>query len=380
MTSLTEIPLADIRAQHSSVQHEIEARVLAVLRSGGYIGGSEVEAFEQEFANYCEVADAVTFNSGTAALHAALLALGVGPGDEVITVSHTFVATAEAIVHAGAKPVFVDIDRETYNLDPALLSAAITTRTRAIIPVHLYGQPAAMSDIKAIAEARAIPIIEDACQAHGARYEGRRTGSLGTIGCFSFYPSKNLGSAGEGGAAVTSQPELARRMRLIRDHGQSKRYHHSVIGYNYRLPAIQAAILRVKLRHLDDWNTQRRELARLYQSRLESCNVRLPLEASGREHVYHLYVVRSPRRDLIAAHLQGRSIATGIHYPIPVHLQLPYVKYGEGLGSLPETEAAAAEVLSLPLYPELTEAQLAMITDSLDDFSKDGTVGILAPK
>jgi len=369
----TNVPLVDIRAQHAAIQDEIEERVLSVLRSGGYVGGSEVEAFEREFAGYCEVSHALTFNSGTAALHAALLALGVGAGDEVITVSHTFVATAEAIVQAGARPVFVDIDQATYNLNPALLSAAITERTRAIIPVHLYGQPAAMDNICAIARARGIPVIEDACQAHGARYRGMRTGSFGAIACFSFYPSKNLGSAGEGGAAVTSSPALAERMRLVRDHGQRERYQHAIVGYNYRLPAIQAAILRVKLPHLEAWNVRRRELARLYNASLAGLDLVLPVEADDREHVYHLYVVRSAQRDAIAAHLASNGIATGIHYPKPVHLQPPYFEFGGGPGSLAVTERAATEVLSLPLYPELETAQVEAIANAVADFYRKGT-------
>lgn len=371
MTEPPAIPLVDLQEQHARIGEEIESRVREVLRSGQYVGGPEVEALEEEFARYCGVSYAVSVNSGTAALHTALLALGLGQGDEVITVAHTFVATVEAIVAAGAKPVLVDIDPKSYTMDPAQLEAAITPRTRAIIPVHLYGQPAELDPILSIAEAAGLAVIEDACQAHGATYRGRRAGSLGAIGCFSFYPSKNLGAAGEGGIAVTDSPLYAERMRRISDHGQSGRYRHEVLGFNYRLPALQAAVLRVKLRHLEDWNEMRRAHALEYGRLLSGSGVTIPWEQPESSHVYHLYVIRSEARDKLKNHLSAQGVATGIHYPLPVHLQPAYRQYGAGPDSLPETEAAAAAVLSLPMYPELQPWQLKRVTDALRAFSAE---------
>ncbi|MCC6237802.1 MAG: DegT/DnrJ/EryC1/StrS family aminotransferase [Dehalococcoidia bacterium] len=367
MTTVTRVPFVELQAQYSTIGAEIEARVLEVLRNAQYIGGPEVAGLEAEFAAYCGTAEAIAVNSGTAALHVALLALGVGPGDEVITVAHTFVATAEAVVQAGATPVFVDIEPVTMGMDPAQLERAITPRTRAIIPVHLYGQPARIDEIQAIAERHGIPVIEDACQAHGARLGGRRMGAFGTIGCFSFYPSKNLGAIGEGGIAVTDSPELASRMRLFRAHGEAEnqRYRHEVVGYNYRLPAIQAAALRVKLPHLDGWSAQRRDRARRYDELLADTEVVTPRVQPGAEHVYHLYPIRHPRRDGLQRGLAEAGIQTGIHYPIPVHLQTPYAQYGAGRGSLPQTEAAAAEVLSLPMYAELRDDQIDHVVSTL---------------
>ena len=310
-------------------------------------------------------------NSGTAALHAALLALGLGQGDEVITVAHTFVATVEAIVAAGAKPIFVDIDPKSYTMDPAQLEAAITPRTRAIIPVHPYGQPAELDPILSIAEAAGLAVIQDACQAHGATYRGRRAGSLGTIGCFSFYPSKNLGAAGEGGIAVTDSPLYAERMRRTSNHGQSGRHRHEVLGFNYRLPALLATVLRVKLRHLDDWNERRRAHALEYGRLLSGSGVTIPWEQPEGSHVYHLYVIRSEARDELKKHLSARRVATSIRYPLPVHLQPAYRQYGAGEGCLPYTEAAAMGVLSLPMYPELHPSQLRRVADALRAFSAE---------
>ncbi len=354
------IPLVDIAAQHAETAAEAERRVLDVLRGGQYVGGPEVATFESEFAAFCGVEHGVAVNSGTAALHVALLALGVGTGDEVITVAHTFAATAEAIVATGAAPVFVDIDPETYTMDPEQLCAAITPRTRAILPVHLYGQMASMDRILEIAGAHGLPVVEDACQAHGALLGGRRAGAMGSIGCFSFYPSKNLGSAGEGGMAVTNSPELAARMRQLADHGQSRRYEHAVVGYNYRLPAIQAAVLRVKLPHLDAWNARRVAIAAVYGDALADTGLALPTVAAGAEHVYHLYVVGTPQRDALAARLHEHGVATGLHYPIPVHLQ-PAFAGSRTVGDLPHTVKAAREVLSLPMYPQLTHDQVECV-------------------
>ena len=365
MRAASPIPLVDLKQQYAQIGEEIERRVCHVLRSGQYVGGPEVEALEEEFARYCGVSYAVSVNSGTAALHTALLALGLGPGDEVITVAHTFAATVEAIVATGASPVFVDIDPDSYTMDPGQLEAAITPRTRAIIPVHLYGQPADLEPILTIAAARGLAVIEDACQAHGATYRGRRVGSLGAIGCFSFYASKNLGAAGEGGMAVTDSPLYAERIRRLRDHGQGHRYQHEVLGFNYRLPALQAAVLRVKLPHLDAWNERRRAHAAAYGRLLADLDVALPGERPDSSHVYHLYVIRSQARDRLREHLAAQGIASGIHYPLPVHLQPAYQQYGAGPGSLPHSEAAAATVLSLPMYPELTPPQLERVASAL---------------
>jgi len=368
VTGDSPIPLVDLQRQYAQIGDEIESRLRKVLASGQYVGGPEVEALEEEFARYCGVRYAVSLNSGTAALHASLLALGLGPGDEVITVAHTFAATVGAIVATGAKPVFVDIDPESYTMDPAQVEAAVTARTRAVIPVHLYGQPADLAPILAIAEARRLAVVEDACQAHGASYRGCRVGSIGDIGCFSFYPSKNLGAAGEGGMAVTNSSLYAERMRRIRDHGQSERYRHEFPGFNYRLPAIQAAVLRVKLPHLDDWNERRRALAGEYGRRLIGSGVSIPWERPDSSHVYHVYVVRSRARDQLRGYLASREIASGIHYPIPTHLQPAFQDYGDGPGSLPHTEEAAREVLSLPMYAELTREQLERVAESVRAF------------
>jgi dTDP-4-amino-4,6-dideoxygalactose transaminase len=367
VAALPRIPLVGIERQHKEIGTEIETRVLNVLRSGMYVGGPEVDGFELEFATHCGASFGISTNSGTAALHIALLSLGIGPGDEVITVSHTFVATSEAIVAAGATPVFVDIDPVTYCMDPALIEAAITPRTRALLPVHLYGHPADMDAINAIAKAHDLAVIEDACQAHGATYHGKTCGSFGDIACFSFYPSKNLGSAGEGGIAVTSSPELATRMRQLRDHGQTQRYHHAVLGYNYRLPAIQAAVLRVKLRYLDAWNQRRREFARQYDSLLANVSVGLPSEAPDTTSVYHLYVVRSKDRDGLAEHLNKAGIATGVHYPVPTHLQPPYAAFKGA--DLPVTDAAADEVLSLPLHAQLQPDEVGYVCEQVAAFA-----------
>ncbi len=365
VASTTKVPFVDLNRQYDEVGAEIEERVLAVLRSGRYISGPEVSQLEDEFAKFCGALFAVAVNSGTAALHIALLSLGIGPGDEVITVAHTFVATAEAIVAAGARPVFVDIDPATCNMDPKGIAAAITPQTKAILPVHLYGQPAQMDEIIALGERYAIPVIEDACQAHGATFAGHAAGSMGSIGCFSFYPSKNLGAAGEGGIAVTNSPELAARMRQLRDHGQAKRYHHEAMGYNYRLPEIQAAVLRVKLPRLAGWNASRRAAAASYDSLLAGLNLGTVAQADKTSSVYHLYVVRTPQREMVAKALGQSGIATGVHYPIPVHLQTPFREYGQGEGSLPNTEAAAREVLSLPMFPEITQEEISTVIEQL---------------
>ena len=320
-----------------SIKGEIDAAVLGVLASGQYVLGDEVARLEQEFAAYCNVKHAIAVNTGTSALHLALLAAGVGPGDEVITVPFTFVATVSAICYTGARPVFVDVEPVTLTMDPAQVEAKITPRTKAIIPVHLYGQMADMDAIKAIADQYRIPVIEDACQAHGAQYKGRRAGSIGVSGCFSFYPGKNLGACGEGGMIVTNSDDQAKTMRMLRDWGQEQRYHHLLKGFNYRMDAIQGAILRVKLRHLEAWTEARRAHARRYSLLLAgSAHLRTPVEIADRRHVYHVYAVRSRDRDGLQRALSAEGIQSGLHYPIPVHLQKAHADLGYQAGRFPD--------------------------------------------
>jgi dTDP-4-amino-4,6-dideoxygalactose transaminase len=352
------IPYADLQTQYRSLKPEIDAAVLRVLDSAQFILGDEVVAFEREFSEYCGAGETVALNSGTSALHVALLAAGVEPGDEVITVPFTFVATAAAIIYANAKPVFVDIDAETYCMDPAQIERAITPRTKAIMPVHLYGHPADMDPILAIAKRHNLVVIEDAAQAHGARYKGMPCGSMGELAGFSFYPGKNLGAYGEGGAAVTSDPAFARTMRLLRSWGEERRYEHTLKGFNYRMDGIQGAILRVKLRHLERWTELRRARAAEYQRLLAGSEVITPVEKPDCRHVYHVYAVRVANRDGVRAQLQAQGIQTGVHYPIPVHLQPAYRDLGYRAGAFPVAEQVASDVLSLPLFPEMTTAQV----------------------
>jgi len=361
------IPLLDIKAQYASIKSEIDAAVLGVLASGQYVLGDEVARFEQEFADYCNVKHAVAVNTGTSALHLTLLAAGVGPGDEVITVPFTFVATVSAICYTGARPVFVDVEPETLTMDPAEVEAKITSRTKAILPVHLYGQMAEMDAIKAVADEYGIPVIEDACQAHGAEYKGDRAGSIGLSGCFSFYPGKNLGACGEGGMAVTNSDDQARAMRMLRDWGQEQRYHHLLKGFNYRMDAIQGAILRVKLRYLEAWTEARRARARHYSLLLEgSRHLTTPVEASDRRHVYHVYAIRSSGRDELQRALSAEGIHSGLHYPIPVHLQKAHADLGYQVGDFPISEVAAREVLSLPIYPEMTARHVEQVVAAME--------------
>lgn len=321
--------------------------------------GPTVRAFEEAFARYCEAEHCVAVNSGTSALHVALRCLDIGPGDEVITVPMTFVATAWAITYVGATPVFVDIDPATRTMDPAQLAAAITPRTRAILPVHLYGQPAEMGPILQVADRRGIPVVEDAAQAHGARYCTRRVGSLGRIGCFSFYPGKNLGAYGEGGALVTNDAALAAKARALRDHGQQRKYHHELVGYNYRMEGFQGAVLHIKLKYLDEWNTARRAHAQRYVAALSGVpGLGLPLIDHELESAFHLFVIETDQRDAVAEQLKADGINTGLHYPIPVHLQPPYRHLGLKRGSFPVSERLAERCLSLPMFPELTDAQI----------------------
>ncbi|MBX6311395.1 MAG: DegT/DnrJ/EryC1/StrS family aminotransferase [Isosphaeraceae bacterium] len=359
------IPFVDLKAQYQAIRAEIEAAIARVLDSGQYILGEEVAAFEREFAAYSGAVHGVAVNSGTSALHLALLAAGIGSGDEVITTPHTFVATVAAIGYTGARPVFVDIDSHSFTIDPNQIEAAITSRTKAIIPVHLYGQPADMDPILEIARRRGLVVIEDAAQAHGAEYKGRRAGSLGDLGCFSFYPGKNLGAYGEGGAVVTNNPEYARTLRMLRDWGAERKYHHVLKGFNYRMDGLQGAILRVKLRHLEAWTEARRSRAAQYDALLADSCVTTPAALPHNRHVYHVYAVRHPQRDALQRVLADRQIQTGIHYPIPVHLQPAHADLGYRRGDFPHAEQAADEVLSLPMFPELADEQLAYVAEGV---------------
>jgi dTDP-4-amino-4,6-dideoxygalactose transaminase len=368
------VPLVDLAAQFRPIKREVMRAVEDVLDSMHLFLGPNTYAFEEEFAAYCGARGCVTVASGTDALHLALRAAGVGPGDEVITVAHTFFATAEAVVMAGATPIFVDIDPRTYLIDTPQIASRVTSRTKAIIPVHLYGQMADMSPIMELAAHHHLIVIEDAAEAHGAEYMGRRAGTIGHLGCFSFYYSKNLGAYGECGAIVTSDPELERRVRLLRDHGSERRYHHDEFGFNSRMDEVQAAILRIKLRHLEEWNARRREHAATYHQLLADAEVELPVTGADRSHVYYLYVIRSRQRDALQRALGERGISTGIHFPVPIHLQPASRGLGYGEGDLPNTECAAREVLSLPMYAELTPEQLQWVASSIG-IQTSSTVG-----
>jgi dTDP-4-amino-4,6-dideoxygalactose transaminase len=355
------IPFVDLRRQYLELKSDIDAAVQRVLDTGQFVLGPEVEGFEQDFAAMCMADAGIAMNSGTSALHLALLAAGVGPGDEVITVPFTFVATTAAIGYTGATPVFVDINPETFTMDVTQIDKAITKKTKAILPVHLYGQAADMDPILAIAARHGLVVIEDACQAHGALYKGRPVGAIGDAGCFSFYPGKNLGAYGEGGMVVTNREDYEKRMRMLRDWGAEKKYHHVLKGYNYRMEGMQGAILRVKLRHLPAWTKARREHAAAYQKLLINSGVQTPGEAPYSTHVYHVYAVRTTDRVSLQRALQAHGVSTGIHYPIPVHLQPAYADLGHGVGAFPESERAANEVLSLPMFPELTPTQIEQV-------------------
>lgn len=331
--------------------------IARVIENTAFVMGFEVAAFEKAFAEYLGARFCVGVNNGTAALHLALMACGIGRDDEVIVPSFTFFATAEAVSVLGATPVFIDIDPISYTVTASAIEKAITPRTRAIIPVHLYGQPADIDPILALAKKHNLQVIEDAAQAHGAEYKGKRVGSFGPAGCFSFYPSKNLGTCGEAGAIVTNDEDLAARLRLLRDHGSTSKYAHAIVGYNFRMEEIQAAVLNVKLPHLDDWNNQRRAHAAAYNELLEDSGLVLPCEMDYARHVYHVYAVQCDNRDEVQNRLAAKSIQTGVHYPIPIHLQPAYASLGYKAGDLPVTERLSECVLSLPLFAELTDAQ-----------------------
>lgn len=359
------IPLLDLKAQYASIGGELEAAVCDVLRSGQYSLGAPVRAFEESFAAWCGTPHAVAVNSGTSALQLALLAAGIGPGDEVITVPMTFVATVAAILYVGATPRFVDIDPRTWTMDPEALEQAITLRTKAVMPVHLHGRIADMDRICEIARRHRLVLIEDAAQAHGARLAGRPAGSFGALGCFSFYPGKNLGACGEGGAIVTDRDDYAERLRLLRDWGQAERYRHVLRGFNSRMDAIQGAVLGIKLRHLDAWTVARRRAAQHYSAQLKDVGLGLPAPANGPDHVWHVYAIASPERERLRRTLAEAGIGTGMHYPMPVHLQPAYSDLGYGAGDFPVAERMAAETLSLPLFPELTASHIDRVCTTL---------------
>ncbi len=359
------IPFVDLKAQYQSIKKDVDTAVGAVLESGQYVLGQEVTAFENEFASYCQSREAIAVNSGTSALHLALLAAGVKPGDEVITVPFTFVATVAAICYTGARPIFVDIDPQSYTINVDQIEAKVTKQTKAILPVHLYGQPADMDSILEIAGRHQLMVIEDAAQAHGALYKGRRVGSLGDLGCFSFYPGKNLGACGEAGMVVTNNPAFARTIRMLRDWGQETKYCHILQGYNYRMESIQGAVLRVKLRYLEGWIEARRAHAAQYNKQLGDCTLGTPTRMPYGEHVYHIYAIRTPYRDDLQQLLLSKNIQTGIHYPIPVHLQKAYEGLGYHIGDFPVSEQTTREILSLPMFAELSQPQITTIVEEI---------------
>ena len=360
------VPFLDLKRQYAPIRASIDAAIKRVLDDTDFILGTSVSDFEQAFANYCDARYCVALNSGTSALHLALLAVGVGPGDEVITSPSTFVATVAAIDYIGARAVLVDIDPVSYTLDPAALEQAMTPRTKAIVPVHLYGQAADLEPILAIARHHGVAVVEDAAQAHGATYRGRRVGAIGNIGCFSFYPGKNLGAAGEGGAIVTNDEELARVVRMYRDWGQAEKYHHVLKGFNYRMDGIQGAVLGVKLGYLEEWTRERRAHAHHYCQELADCvAAQCPVEMPWGEHVYHVFAVQVAERDAVRARMGADRVQTGIHYPIPVHLQPAYADLGYQRGDFPHAEALAARTLSLPMFAELGVDELEQVAVSL---------------
>jgi dTDP-4-amino-4,6-dideoxygalactose transaminase len=364
----TKVPFLDLEAHHSPLRAEFDEAIRAVIDQNAFAGGPVVSEFEGEFAAFCDSRFAIGLGSGTEALWLSLLACGIGSGDEVITVPSTFMATAEAITYAGATPVFVDVDDRTYTMDPAQLEQALTPRTKAIVPVHLFGQAADMDPILAFGRQHGLYVIEDAAQAHGTLYKGQKAGSIGDLGCFSFYPGKNLGAFGEAGAVVTNDQRLDEKIRILRDHGQVRKYHHTMVGWNCRMDGIQAAVLRVKLRHLDHNNQSRRRHAKQYNHSLaELEELTTPYEAVYGQHVYHIYAVRVSGRDEVMRSLEEKGIGCGIHYPVPVHLQKAYRGLGHAPGAFPVSERTATEFLSLPMFPELTEKQIQLVTDAVKE-------------
>ena len=364
-----QVPFLDLKVQYKQIEKEVLPMISEAMENGAFVGGPQVSDFEAEFAEFCESKFCAGLASGTDAIRFALMAAGVGEGNEVITVPHTFIATTEAVSQVGAKPVFIDIYPDTYNIDISQIQGKITDKTKAIIPVHLYGQPADIDPILEIGQQYGIPVIEDACQAHGALYKGRKAGSLGAVGCFSFYPGKNLGAYGEGGAIVTQNEEIANKIRMIRDHGQEKKYFHQMEGFNGRLDAIQAGILRIKLKKLNNWNRSRRENAALYNEVLSEIHgVTIPVEADFASSVYHLYVILVDKREKLQEFLNSKGIATGLHYPLPLHLQQAYAHLGYKEGDFPVTEEVASRLLSLPMFPELAKEQIEYVAQSIKEF------------
>jgi dTDP-4-amino-4,6-dideoxygalactose transaminase len=368
-----KVPFVDLQAQYGSIRHEVDRAIADVLERATFVLGPQVSEFEEHFAAYCGVKHCVGVESGTAALKLALIALGIGPGDEVIVPANTYVASAIAVSSAGAAPVLVDAG-DAYLIDPGAVEAAITPRTRAIMPVHLYGQMVPMQALVEIADRYGLAIVEDACQAHGAKWQSQRAGSIGGVGCFSFYPGKNLGAYGDGGAVVTNDETLAERVKLLRDFGQKKKYEHLIKGDNCRLDSLQAAVLDVKLRYLDEWNERRRDHAALYDTLLAAAGFPVPKTLDAEAHVYHLYVTQVEDRENVQGRLAQRGIQTGIHYPIPIHLQPAYAELGLRAGRFPATENAAARILSLPMFPELTGEQIRYVVESLAEVARPSAV------
>ena len=364
------VPYLDLAAQLRPLRKELDAVIAKTLDNCTFCLGPDVAQFERDFARYCGAQHAVGFNSGTSALHVAMRLLNIGLGNEVITTPHTFVATSWAISYVVARPVFVDIDDETFTLDPKLVERAITPRTKAIMPVHLYGHPCDLDPLLEICRKHNLPLVEDACQAHGAKYHGKTVGTFGALAGFSFYPGKNLGAAGEGGALVTNDEAHAARARSLREHGSTQRYYHDEVGFNYRMEGIQGAVLGVKLKHLEQWTQARRRVARRYHELLAGTPLQLPREAEYAESVYHLYVVRHPRRDELKKHLEAHKIGCALHYPVPLHLQKCYSSLGYHAGDFPVAEKATRECLSLPIYPELTDEQIQRVAAVILDFFK----------
>lgn len=363
-----QIPFVDLKKQYLSIRDEIDSAIQEVLDNTAFILGKKVEDFEEKFARLCNVKHCIGVNNGTSALRLALLALNIKPGDEVITTPFTFIATAEAISHVGAKPVFAEIDERTYTVNPKSIEEKITKKTKAIIPVHLYGQPADMDPVMEIADKHNIRVVEDAAQAHGALYKNRNAGSLGHVSCFSFYPGKNLGAYGEAGAVCTNDKDTAKKLVLLRQHGELERYHHDIIGDNCRMEGIQGAVLGVKIKYIEEWNNKRRKNAEIYNRLLENLEVIAPYEADYAKHVYHIYGIRTKNRDELRNFLSERGIATGIHYPIPLHLQKAYSFMEIKEGSFPISERIANEIISLPIFPELTEEQIRYIATCIEEF------------
>ncbi len=364
------IPYLDLIAQMRPLRKEIDAAIARTLDNCSFCLGPDVAQFEKDFARYCGGEHCVAFNSGTSALHVAMLLLNVGRDDEVITTPSSFVATSWAISYVGAKPVYVDVDDATFNLDPKRVERAITPRTKAVLPVHLYGQSADLEPLLEICRRHKLPLVEDAAQAHGATYQGKRIGTFGAISCFSFYPGKNLGAYGEGGALVTNSAAYAARARALREHGSTKRYYHDEIGFNYRMEGMQGAILGVKLKHLDAWTEGRRRVAQRYTELLADTPLQLPKQADYGESAWHLYVVRHPQRDALKKHLEENHIGCALHYPLPLHLQKAYAHLGYKEGDFPVAEKAARQCLSLPIYPELTEPQIQCVSQVIHEFFK----------